>query len=261
MQSAVKRVDDLVDAEADFGGFRVASPGRSGGVGASGRRLSKRDKNSRKTNRIAPSIMGKYLGGSEGASQHGLGRADARKVAGVLGRPLTMYAVTWNLAGKLPPASIGTIAPTQEVDVIAVGTQECLVNCGSVKSFVQPGKAKWEQRLQAVCALSTRLYLFAVVPLFARALSVRSCVLSFPMHQSNHVMICVRSRWESIECLLTTFQFINKTDQNVLLHVLPIPPPSLTLLHGFICVCMCLCVSICVCVCVCLSLCVCHRVC
>ena len=90
-----------------------------------------------------------------------------------------MYAVTWNLAGKLPPASIGTIAPTQEVDVIAVGTQECLVNCGSVKSFVQPGKAKWEQRLQAVCALSTRLCLFAVVPcLLGHCLSVRVFYLS-----------------------------------------------------------------------------------
>jgi len=125
-------------------------------------------------------------------------------------RGLRLFAVTWNLAGRLPPASIASIAPDQDFEarapapprrpapcgwrltaggwrrcaqIFAIGTQECMVQCGSVKvlgrpapprgpgapagwrarqrlkraraaalgggqSFVQTDKGRWEQRLQ-----------------------------------------------------------------------------------------------------------------
>uniref|UniRef100_A0A7S4NMY5 Inositol polyphosphate-related phosphatase domain-containing protein n=1 Tax=Guillardia theta TaxID=55529 RepID=A0A7S4NMY5_GUITH len=64
--------------------------------------------------------------------------------------PLRVYAVTWNLAGKLPPASIGGITPSEDTDIFAMATQECMVNCGTLQSFLRPSKAKWERRVKAI---------------------------------------------------------------------------------------------------------------
>ncbi len=86
----------------DYNGFKVASPFNSrrsgalqfgGGGGGAAR--------------------GKYLEDEFAGEARGMGRADARRGGkgggGGVARPLRMWAITWNLAGKLPPASIAGI--------------------------------------------------------------------------------------------------------------------------------------------------------
>ena len=92
-------VNDALGSGEDYNGFKVASPFNSrrsgalqfgGGGGGAAR--------------------GKYLEDEFAGEARGVGRADARR-GGERGgrgvaRPLRMWAITWNLAGKLPPASI-----------------------------------------------------------------------------------------------------------------------------------------------------------
>ncbi|EKX37721.1 hypothetical protein GUITHDRAFT_144845 [Guillardia theta CCMP2712] len=65
--------------------------------------------------------------------------------------PLRVYAGKWQMAGQqLPPASIGGITPSEDTDIFAMATQECMVNCGTLQSFLRPSKAKWERRVKAI---------------------------------------------------------------------------------------------------------------
>ena len=144
--------DELEGLPAEMAGFQIASPHNS--------RRAVADKAGSTLSASYTSKL-RYLDADDSRGRGGVGRGDVRRegrqsdpVHGGVeegresNRPLRMYAVTWNLAGKLPPASIASIVPAEEVDIVAVGTQECLVNCGTIKSFVQPGKAKWERRMQ-----------------------------------------------------------------------------------------------------------------
>ena len=110
-----ERADEDNDFVQEFGGFLVASPFNSRRQGpAEGGAASK----------------GKYLdaGGSDWAEVRGVQRGEARNGGAGRGRrPLRLSAVTWNLAGKLPPASIGSIAPGDDVDIFAMGTQVMVI--------------------------------------------------------------------------------------------------------------------------------------
>ena len=94
-------------------------------------------------------------GGGAWAARRGGGAAAALSSSVEVGRGgagagLRIVAVTWNLAGKLPPASINSIVPGGGFDVYVVGTQECMVQCGTLKSFIKTSKAKWERRMQVL---------------------------------------------------------------------------------------------------------------
>jgi len=133
------------------------------------------------------SAGGRWGGGAEEAKsvERALGREfDVHMAGEEKSRPLRVYAVTWNLAGKLPPASISGITPSEDTDVFAIGTQECMVNCGSLQSFLRPSKAKWERRVKAVLGPNFR--------------KVASCVLN-AMHLVVYARKEIFKRVEQIQ--------------------------------------------------------------